>query len=72
MVLFTEIMKYKPSLVSPDPLSRVCRQGKEESRHDAGRKQAGGRHGAAVTGQTMPGQQELVGAGDVPQEWHYS
>lgn len=29
------------SVVSPDPLSRACKQGKEECRHDSGRKQAG-------------------------------
>ena len=60
------------SVVSPDPLSRACKQGKEECRHDSGRKQAGGWHAAAVAGRTMPGQQELVGAGGVPQEWHNS
>ena len=61
MVIFIENMKYKKiSVVLPDSLSGACRQGKEECRQEAGRNQAGGRQGVAVTGQSMPGQQELV------------
>ena len=41
MVIFIENMKYKKiSVVLPDSLSGSCRQGKEECRQEAGRRQA--------------------------------
>ena len=40
-------------VASADPRVRACRQGKE-CRHDAYRKQVGGKLGVAVTGRTMP------------------
>ena len=69
LVIFTESMKYKPSLLFHQTLcqGRVGKAQKNAGMMQAGNKQEGW-HWAAVTGRTMPGQQELVGAGDVPQE----
>ena len=71
IAIFIEKMKYKKkSLLYYQTFSQE--QGKwrqeEGSNQAGGRKQAGGRQGVVVAGQSMPGQQELVWAGDGPQE----
>ena len=63
-------MKYKPSLLYHQTL---CQGRVSKAKKSAGMIQAGqaGQAGL-VAGGTMSGQQELVGAGGVPQEWHIS
>ena len=68
LVIFTESMKYKPSLLYHQTL---CQGRVSKAKKSAGMIQAGNKQ-ELVAGRTMPGQQELVGAGGVPQEWHNS
>ena len=70
LVIFTESMKYKTSLLFHQTL---CQGDVGKAKESAGMMQAGNKQEAGRGLQWLVEPcLELVGAADVPQEWHYS